>query len=420
MATEARHPKAHEMAGLRIGRLAGIDIIVHWSWLLIFFFLTWSLAEGLFLHDYPSWTRAQAWVAGAITSLVVFASVLIHELSHSLTARRQGMEVSSITLFVFGGVSTLVDEPKDPRQEFTIAAVGPATSLLLAGLFAIGGLLFKGWLGTASFYLAFINAVLGAFNLLPGFPLDGGRVLRAAAWARDKDLLRATRVASQSGTAIAYLLMAGGALLILFSGILSGLWFILIGWFLLTQAKVGYGEVVRRNLLQDARVSAATTSDFHPVPPDLNLDSLVSDYVLVFHQRSYPVMVDDSLEGLVSLADLKKYPRSEWNWRRVSDVMTPRDRLHIVSPSDPLSAVADLLGRRGFHQLPVVNDGHFVGFVTRADIMRLIQTRGEIMTAGATGHTESPESEGTAGEQKSSSVRFHHRRFTNSTRGSVS
>jgi Zn-dependent protease len=214
MATGARPAKTSEMGGLVIGRLAGIDIIVHWSWLIIFFVLTWSLAEGLFLHDYPAWTRGEAWLAGAVTSLVVFASVLIHELSHSITARHQGMDVSSITLFVFGGVSTLTEEPRDPGQEFTIAVVGPVTSLLLAGIFAIGGLLLHGALGTASFYLAFINAVLGAFNLLPGCPLDGGRLLRAAAWARSGDLVRATRVASRSGTVMAYALMAGGALLL--------------------------------------------------------------------------------------------------------------------------------------------------------------------------------------------------------------
>jgi Zn-dependent protease/CBS domain-containing protein len=403
---------------MRIGRLAGIDIIIHWSWLVIFFFLAWSLAEGLFLHDYPSWTRSQAWLAGAITSLVVFASVLIHELSHSLVARRQGIDVSSITLFVFGGVSSLTEEPRDPRQEFTIAAVGPATSLLLAGLFAIGGLVFKGALGTASFYLAFINAVLGAFNLLPGFPLDGGRILRAAAWARDKNLVQATRVASTSGTVIAYVLMAGGLLLLLFSGVLSGLWFILIGWFLLSQAKASYNQVVTRDVLQDIPVDAATTHDFHAVSPEMDLAAFVSDYVLAFHQRTYPVVQDDGLQGLVSLVDLKKYPREEWRSRRVSDVMTPRDHLYTVSPSDRLSTVADLLARGGFHQLPVMSNGHFIGFVTRADIVRLIQTRGEVMTAA--GQTEGLGSQGTVKKREPPSARPHRGPFTHSTRGSAS
>jgi Zn-dependent protease/CBS domain-containing protein len=405
---------------MRIGRLAGIDIIVHWSWLVIFFFLAWSLAEGLFLHDYPSWTRSQAWLAGAITSLMVFASVLIHELSHSLVARRQGINVSSITLFIFGGVSSLTEEPRDPRQEFTIAAVGPATSLLLAGLFAIGGLVFRGGIGTASFYLAFINAVLGAFNLLPGFPLDGGRILRAAAWARDKNLVQATRVASTSGTVIAYVLMAGGLLLLLFSGILSGLWFILIGWFLLSQAKASYEQVVTRDVLQDVPVNAATSLDFHPVSPELNLDAFVSDYVLRFHQRTYPVAEGGDIRGLVSLVDLKKYPRDEWPSRRVSDVMTPRDLLHVVSPSDSLATVAELLARGGFHQLPVMSNGHFIGFVTRAGIIRLIQTRGELMNVEAARQTERPESGGPAAKRKSTSARPHGGPFTHSTRGSAS
>jgi Zn-dependent protease len=415
MATGATAAKTRQMGGLVIGRLAGIDIIVHWSWLIIFFVLTWSLAEGLFLHDYPAWTRAEAWLAGAVTSLVVFASVLIHELSHSLTARHQGMDVSSITLFVFGGVSTLTEEPRDPGQEFTIAVVGPLTSLLLAGVFAIGGLLLHGALGTASFYLAFINAVLGAFNLLPGFPLDGGRLLRAAAWARSGDLLRATRVASMSGTVMAYALMVGGVVLFLFNGLFSGLWFILIGWFLLSQAKVGYEQVVTHNVLRDVPVSAATNHDFHAVSPAVSLDAFASDYVLAFHERSYPVMEDGGLEGLVALADLKKHPRAEWYSHTVSDVMTPRDQLHVVSPSDSLATVAELLARGDVHQLPVVSDGQFVGFVTRADIIRLIQTRGELMTVAGVRETEHPESGGTAAKRGSSSAHLHHGRFTNST-----
>ena len=420
MATGARPAKTREMGGLVIGRLAGIDIIVHWSWLIIFFVLTWSLAEGLFLHDYPAWTRGEAWFAGAITSLVVFASVLIHELSHSITARHQGMDVSSITLFVFGGVSTLTEEPRDPRQEFTIAVVGPVTSLLLAGVFAIGGLLLHGAVGTASFYLAFINAVLGAFNLLPGFPLDGGRLLRAAAWARSGDLVRATRVASMSGTVMAYALMVGGALLLLFNGLISGLWFILIGWFLLSQAKVGYEQVITRNVLGHVHVDAATTHDFHAVSPEMDLDAFVSDYVLAFHERSYPVMQDGNLEGLVALVDLKKYPRAEWHSRTVSDAMTPRDRLHVVSPSDSLSTVAELLAHGDVHQLPVVSDGQFVGFVTRADIIRLIQTRGELMTMAAARETERPESGAAAAKRGSSSAHRRRDRFTNSTGRPVS
>ncbi len=420
MSTEVNRPKPYAMGGLRIGRIAGIDIIVHWSWLVIFGLLTWSLAETLFLHDYPSWTRGVAWIAAAITSIVVFASVLLHELSHSIMARRQGMNVSSITLFIFGGVSALTEEPKGPRQEFFIAAAGPVSSFLLAGLFALEGLVFKGGIGTASFYLAFINAVLGAFNLLPGFPLDGGRVLRALAWARYKNFLRATRIATLSGTAVAYALMVGGVLLFFFSGFVSGLWFILIGWFLLSQTRAAYGQVVARNILRDARVSAVATRDYHPVPPDLDLDSFVSDYVLAFHERSYPVVRDHGLEGLITLVDLKKYPREQWYQHRVSDVMTPRDRLHTTSPSDRLSEVAERLAHGDVHQLPVVSDGEFVGFVTRADVVRLIQTRSELMTVEAPGSSAGPEGDGRVAGEGSSLAPPGRRSVANSARGSLS
>ena len=206
--------------GFPIGRVAGIDIFVHWSWLIVFALLTASLAEGLFLNDYPSWSWEQGWLAGAATSLVVFGCVLVHELSHSIIARRRGMDVSSITLFIFGGVSTLKDEPRGPGEEFVIAAVGPMTSFVLGGLFGLGALVLNGGLGSAASYLAFINVVLGGFNLLPGFPLDGGRVLRAAAWARSHDFLKATHIAAATGTVVAYMLMIGGLVALVLGGVL--------------------------------------------------------------------------------------------------------------------------------------------------------------------------------------------------------
>jgi Zn-dependent protease len=389
MAANAERRKVYGMGGLRIGRLAGIDILVHWSWLVIFSLLTWSLAESLFLHDYPSWTRAEAWVAAAITSLVVFASVLVHELSHSIMARRQGMDVSSITLFIFGGVSALTEEPRSPRQELTIAAVGPATSLLLAGLFGVGGLLFKGAAGTALLYLAFINAVLAAFNLLPGFPLDGGRLLRALAWARRGDLLEATRIASLSGTVLAYALMAGGLLVFLFGGLVSGLWFIVIGLFLRLQAEGSFRQVIMRDVLQGIPVAAAVRRDVHPVPPQLSLSSL-SDYVLAYNDRRYPVLSGDRLLGLVCLGDLQKYPRDEWQARSVSEVMTPWERLQVVQTSDDLAKAAELMTSLDLEQLPAMEEGHFAGFVTRSDITRLIQIRRQMSRSGSNARTQKP------------------------------
>jgi Zn-dependent protease len=378
MSTEAQRMKPRGMGGFSIGRVAGIDILVHWSWLVIFGLLTWSLAEGLFLHDYPSWTRGEAWLAGAVTSLVLFGCVLLHELSHSLVARRQGINVASITLFIFGGVSGLTQEPKRPGQEFLIAIVGPLTSFVLAGLFGLGGLVLTGGIGTAFLYLAAINAALGVFNLLPGFPLDGGRVLRALAWAREGSVVKATQLASRAGKVMAVLLMAGGAVAAILGVFITGLWFVVIGWFLFSQADISYKQVLARKVLSHIPVRSALSSDFHAVEPGLSLSDFLSNYVLTSHQRSYPVMSGDRLVGIASLPDLRKFPREEWHDRTVSEAMTPSERLRTVAASDDLEKAAESMASADVHQLPVMEDGRFLGFVTRADIIRLIRVRSDL------------------------------------------
>jgi Zn-dependent protease len=361
------------MGGFPIGRVAGIDILVHWSWVLIFGLLTWSLAEGLFLHDYPNWTRAEAWFAGAVTSLVLFASILLHELSHSLVARRQGMSVRSITLFIFGGVSAIGEEPRQPGQEFSMAAVGPLTSFALAGLFGLASLVLRGGVGTAAGYLAFINVLLGAFNLLPGFPLDGGRVLRSIAWARTGSMMRATRIASFSGEAVAFLLMAGGAVAFFLGDLIPGVWFFVIGWFLLSQARASYRQLAARHALSGFNVGSALSRNFDPVRPEISLASFLSDHVLVSHRQSYPVLSDGRLLGVISLPDLKRFPRDEWHERMVSEAMTPQERLVAALPSDDLMGAAERMAEEDLEQLPVVEDGRFIGFVTRSEIVQLIR-----------------------------------------------
>jgi Zn-dependent protease/CBS domain-containing protein len=378
MSTEAQRLKPRGMGGFSVGQIAGIDILVHWSWLVIFGLLTWSLAEGLFLHDYPSWTRGEAYVAGAVTSLVLFACVLLHELSHSLVARRQGIDVASITLFIFGGVSGLTQEPKRPGQEFVIAIVGPLTSFVLAGLFGLGGLVLTGGIGTAFLYLAAINAALGVFNLLPGFPLDGGRVLRALAWAREGSIVKATQLASRAGKLMAVLLMVGGAIAAVLGAFITGLWFVVIGWFLFSQADVSYKQVLARRVLSHIPVRSALSSDFHAVAPGLSLADFLSDYVLTSHQRTYPVMSGDRLVGIASLPDLRRFPRAEWHDRTVSEAMTPSERLSTVAPSDDLEKAAESMSSADVHQLPVMEDGRFLGFVTQADIIRMIRVRSDL------------------------------------------
>lgn len=367
------------MGGIRIARIAGIDILVHPSWFLVLALITWSLSEGLFREEHPDWEPAAAWVAGIITSLLLFTSLLMHEFSHCIVARWRGLEVKSITLFIFGGVSALKGEPREPADELRIAVIGPATSFALAALFAIAGLgLWGTGADTAAFYLAVINAILGVFNLLPGFPLDGGRVLRAALWARSGSLFQATRTAAQIGGGIAFVLMGGGVLIALTGAFLSGVWLIVIGWFLRSQADASYSQLVAQNILEKTPITAVMESDYTPVHPQTTLLSLLQDYVLQHNARYYPVSVDGDLRGLMSVSDLGRLPRDQWGERTVGEAMTPASRLHTLTPNDNLSRAADLIASTNVNQLPVLEDGHLVGFVTRAGVIRAMQIRQEI------------------------------------------
>jgi Zn-dependent protease len=384
------------MGGIRIGRIAGIDILIHPTWFLIFALLTWSLSEGLFLEEHPDWGRTASWAAGLATSLLLFGSLLMHEFSHCVIARQRGLEVKSITLFIFGGVSSLKGEPNEPADEFHIAIIGPITSFALAGLFAIAGLALWGTgADTAAFYLAAINAVLGAFNLLPGFPLDGGRVLRAALWARSHSLEGATRIAAQTGSRMALILMGVGVVMILAGAFLSGIWFIVIGWFLRSQAEASYGQVVTRNVLEHTPVLAVLEPEYHAVHPGTSLDSLVNGYLLHYSQRYYPVSADSGLAGLITITDLQKVPRRDWQSRTVADAMTPADRLHTLAPDDLLSRAADLIATNDINQLPVIDEGHLLGFVTRAGLMRMLQLREESAAAAEKAEAGKPEAKTT-------------------------
>jgi len=378
------------LSGFRIGRIAGIDILIHPSWLLVFALLTWSLSEGLFLEENPDWDPAAGWAAGVATSLLFFSSILLHELSHSLVARRHGLDVRSITLFIFGGVSALKDEPKRPADELQIALVGPLTSFVLAALFAVAGVaLWNTAVDSAAFYLALINALLGIFNLLPGFPLDGGRVLRATLWARSGSHLGATRTAAQVGGGIAFLLMGTGVLIAIAGAFLTGIWFVVIGWFLRSQADASYRDLITRDVLQSTSAISVMDSSYHAVQPSTTLDGLLHEYVLHYHERYYPVSFDGDFRGLITLSDLSKFPRQEWAQRTVSDAMTPVGNLHTLTPADNLRRALELIAGTNVHQLPVVDEGRLLGFVTRAGVMRVMQVHEEVGVAPSEPHRTS-------------------------------
>jgi Zn-dependent protease/CBS domain-containing protein len=374
------------MEALKIGRIFGIDIRIHWSWLAIFFLLLWWLAEGFFddVNAYSHWSSVERWVASGITTILFFVSILLHELSHSLVARRLGLPVHSITLFIFGGVSSLTQEPDSPGQEFKMAIVGPLMSFALgilaaaiaAGLWANG--LDDTVPGAIATYLAFINIAVGLFNMLPGYPLDGGRVLRASLWARTGSMLRATRWASRVGTLIAFGLMALGVLSALAGNWLGGVWFIVIGWFLRNTSEQAYQQLLYRNTLEGTKVGDIIDKSFEGAPPDIPLSELVNEYILGRGQRCVPIVVEGNLLGLITIGDLRGFPPDEWATTSVFRAMTPREQLHTIASDDELMSALELMAANDIHQLPVIDGFAFSGFVTRADVIRRIQVKAEL------------------------------------------
>ena len=372
------------MDSYRLFRLFGIDVLVHWSWLAIFALLTWWLAQGFFKDEYGDWTTGQRWGAAVTAALAFFGSILLHELAHSLMAKREGLPVKSITLFIFGGVSALGGDPKTPGQEFRVAIVGPLISFILGIVFGVITVAaFLSDVGdtppaAVTLYLSMINFAVAVFNMLPGYPLDGGRVLRAGLWARGRNLLTATRRASMAGTFIAFGLIAVGVVSILAGNFIGGAWFIVIGWFLRNVSEASYQQLLFRSTLGGTKVADLVNRSFEAAPPDVRLGTLVNEYMLGGGQRCVPIVVAAELLGLVTMRDLKRVPREEWETTSAFRAMTPREKLYEVDGREDIAMALEIMARENVNQLPVIEFGHFVGFVTRADVLRLMQVRTEL------------------------------------------
>lgn len=362
----------------RIGRIVGIDVSLHWSWAFIFVLVTWTFAEGILDTTFPGWSIAQRSIVGAAIALIFFSSILMHELSHSVVARRFGIPVSSITLFVFGGVSNLGKEPDNARQEFWIAIVGPLTSFAMAALFGGGYLILDGiesGLADISANLAFINTAIGVFNLVPGFPLDGGRVLRSVFWARDRNILDATRLASRVGVYVAYTMMAIGFLAFFFVNPVSGIWLFLIGNFLRGASASSYEQLFVDRALRGIPASLVAKQEYTPVSPDATVQDLVEHHFLAGHGRCLPVMAGEELLGIVTLADIRNVPRDDWMTTAAYRVMTPLAELKTVGPADDLAKVLALMAADGLNQIPLIDGRLLKGMIERSDVIAYIQMR---------------------------------------------
>jgi Zn-dependent protease/CBS domain-containing protein len=371
----------------RVARIFGLEINIHWSWLFIFVLVTWTFSTQLLEEYYPGWTESRRWVVGAAISVVFFLSILLHEMSHSILARRYGIPVDSITLFLFGGVSNLTKEPANSRQEFWIAFVGPLTSfaiaLVLGGLYLALRNIEEGT-GAVAGNLAALNLAIGIFNLVPGFPMDGGRMLRSVFWARERSILAATRIASRIGVAVAYMIMAAGVAAVFFEAYLTGVWLFLIGNFLRGASAASYEQLFLDTVLKGIPAGNLASSEFVSVPPDMTLAQLADEHVLAGHGRCFPVVVAGELLGIVTLTDLRNVPREQWASTSVYRAMTPFEKLRTVSMKDDLPHVLSQMASSDVNQVPLVEGKRLLGLIHRADVIRYIQVRQEIGTGATT------------------------------------
>ncbi|AHB13434.1 site-2 protease family protein [Dehalococcoides mccartyi] len=371
-------------SSFKLGRILGIEIGIHASWLIIFALLSWSLAVAYYPAIDNQISPFTGWALGVLSCLLLFGSVLAHELGHSVIAIRQGIPVKSIVLFIFGGVSNLTKEPDNPGAEFRIAISGPAVSIVLSLVFWLFQSVFAALNITLTsgvfLYLAQINAMLAIFNLTPGFPLDGGRILRAIIWNTSKNLRKATLISARVGLVFAYLLIFGG-ITAAFLGIgISGLWLALIGWFMATTAQGSYQQTVISEILSAVNVSRVMRREFKTIDPDKTLYQTLHEYILPLNQRALPVFENGQLTGLISLSDIKKIPADKLGQTSVRQVMTPFEKLKTVNPEEHLGNVINMLQSKDINQLPVLSDGKLVGIISRTSLIEYLQMRQEMET----------------------------------------
>jgi Zn-dependent protease/CBS domain-containing protein len=369
--------------GISIGKAFGIPLRLHYSWFIIFVLVVWSLAAGYFPAAYPHWNLTTSIVAGVITSLLLFGSVLAHELMHSIIAKRAGIPIHAITLFIFGGVSQMTEEPRQPQVEFRMAIAGPLTSLALGGTFLAIWFWLEGipeFLKAISFWLGWINIVLAGFNLIPGFPLDGGRVLRSLIWWQSGNLRSATKIASNIGRGIGYLFIVIGIALMFTGNWINGLWLAFIGWFLENAAASSYRQLALQDILKGHKVSELMTRDCPTVSPELTIQQLVSEQILTSGRRCFPVVQHARVLGLITIHDIKAVPREQWSTKTIGEAMTPFANMKSVGPDDDLTTVLQILTKQNVNQLPVVKDGNIIGMIARDNLLSFIHIRSELGT----------------------------------------
>ncbi|MFB3917108.1 MAG: M50 family metallopeptidase [Terriglobales bacterium] len=372
-------------ASIKLGRVWGIELGLHFSWILIAILITFSLAAQ-FGHTNPEWGTGVIWLSAIVTGVLFFAAIFAHELSHAFVAKLRGLPIHKITLFFLGGVAQIEREANDAKTEFWMGIAGPIMSVLV-GLVCLGIAILGGWTMGAIpaspvlavlVWLGYINLLLAAFNMIPGFPLDGGRVLRAIIWWVTKNEVRSTRIAARVGQVVAVVFITWGIWRFFTGAGLGGLWLAFIGWFLMQAASASYLQVQAASVLQDLRVGDVMSRDCVSVDGNSDLQTFVHQYLLRTGRRCFVVLEDGRMTGLVTPHEVKEVNPDLWRTTRIRDVMRPVDRVHVVSPSTPLFEALQLMGREDINQLPVLSNGRLEGILSRSHVLQVLQSRAEL------------------------------------------
>jgi Zn-dependent protease/predicted transcriptional regulator len=372
-------------SSIRLGRWFGIEVGLHYSWFIIAFLIFMSLAAQ-FREVNSAWGAGTIWAVSALTSILFFAALLAHEMSHALVARAHGLTTRAITLFALGGMAQIEKEPEDPRTEFWVGIVGPISSAII-GLICLALAWLAGWrfgitpetpLAAMLVWLGYINLMLAGFNLIPGYPLDGGRVLRAIIWWITGSVERSTRLAARIGQTVALLFIAYGIFQFFGGAGFGGLWIAFIGWFLLQAASASYTTVALTTGLRNVHVSDVMTKECAAVDGNTDVQHFVEDYLLRSGRRCFVVEQNGHVAGLVTPHEIKELDRKRWPYTTLHDVMRPLEQVHTVSPETPVMEALETMGRDDVNQLPVVSDHHLDGIITRANVLQYLQTRAEL------------------------------------------
>jgi Zn-dependent protease/predicted transcriptional regulator len=364
---------------IKLGHISGIEIGLHYSWLIIALLISFSLAAH-FHHVRPDWNIGLTWTAAILTSIFFFITLLLHELAHSIVAKSRGLRVRAITLFALGGVSQIESEASDAKSEFWIAIVGPLTSLLIGAILIAIAHVTGTAVSTPSslvdavlLWLGYINLALAAFNMIPGYPLDGGRVMRAIIWWITHNADKATRIASQVGQVVALLFILYGVFRFFVGANIGGLWMAFIGWFLLDAARSSYVQVSLAAGLRDRHVADIMERDCPGVPGYLSLRDFVDVHLLHTHSACFLVMQDHQAVGLITAREAKKVSREQWEQTSVQSIMRPLNSLPSVTPEMPVLKAMELMSRENVNELAVVSNGHFEGIFSRLQVLRFLQ-----------------------------------------------